>query len=71
MGCDWMKTWKPYLWRLVFTGLGLVTAILFLTLGFARTILILLCCGIGFAIGTQKDKGLHLPERLWFLRDKW
>jgi len=66
-----MNVWKPYFWRLVFTALGLVTAVLFLNLGFAKTMLILLCCGTGCAIGAFKDKGLHLPDLLRFWQNKW
>lgn len=66
-----MNFLKPYLGRLIFTALGLVAAILFMTLGFAKTLLILLCCGAGYAAGVFKDKGLRIPERLWFWRNKW
>jgi len=66
-----MNRWKPYRWRLVLTGLGLLAAILFMTLGFWRTILILVLCGIGFFIGRTIDKGLQLPEWLMSFLDKW
>lgn len=66
-----MNELKPYFWRLVFIALGLVAAILFLTLGFWKAILILLCCGLGYAVGNMKDKNLRIPERLLFWRDKW
>lgn len=59
------------MWRLVFTILGLVTAILFMTLGFLKTALILLCCGVGFSIGTYKDKDVDLSKLLQFWRNKW
>lgn len=62
---------KKYMGRLIFTALGLVSAISFLTFGFVKTIVIILCCGIGFAIGTAKDKGIHIPEQLQFWRRKW
>ncbi|MCD7948046.1 MAG: DUF2273 domain-containing protein [Oscillospiraceae bacterium] len=66
-----MQIWKRYRWRLILTGLGLLAAILFMTLGFWRTVLILACCGVGFFIGMQIDKGLHLPQWLHALLDKW
>lgn len=66
-----MNSLKPFAGRLVFTALGLATAVLFMTLGFWRTILILLCCGAGYAVGTYKDKGLPMPEWLWFWRNRW
>ncbi len=34
---------------------GLTVAILFLTLGFFRTLLILVCVGVGFAVGMLVD----------------
>lgn len=58
-----MDFWKPYLWRLIFTALGLAAALLFLTIGFSRTFLILICCGLGFGIGACKDKGISLLKR--------
>lgn len=64
-----MNSFKPYLWRLVFTILGFITAILFMVLGFAKTFLILLCCGIGYVIGVNKDKGIQLSEWIWFWRN--
>lgn len=45
--------------------MGLIIAILFLTLGFWRTILILLLVTIGKAIGQVKDNN---PRILFFLR---
>lgn len=66
-----MNSLKPYLGRLIFTILGFISAISFMTLGFGKTALILICCGVGYAIGTYKDKGIQIPERLWFWRDKW
>lgn len=66
-----IKPLKPYRGRLVFTALGFISAILFLTLGFIKTAVILLCCGIGYALGVCMDKGLTVPERLLFWRNKW
>lgn len=67
-----MNFLKPYLGRLVCTALGLVAAILFMTLGFFKTLLILLCCGVGYTAGLFKDKGFRLPEQLMFWRNnRW
>lgn len=49
---------KPYSGRLVLTVLGLATAILFLTIGFWRTILIVLLVGAGFLLGSYQDGAL-------------
>lgn len=66
-----MDFFKRYRGRLICTGLGLAAAISFLTLGFVKTIVILLCCGAGYAIGTLKDKGISIPGPLRFWRRKW
>lgn len=41
--------------RVVGSALGLVVAVLFLTLGFWRTILLGLCIGAGYALGMYRD----------------
>lgn len=53
--------------RLVGAGLGLATAVLLLTLGFWRTLLILLCVGLGWYFGGVRDYKawtLKLVERI-------
>ena len=50
---DFFKTFK---WRIIgFLGF-LIIAILFLTLGFWKTILIIILCLIGIGIGYTKDR---------------
>lgn len=49
---------KPYAGRLVLTVLGFATAILFLTIGFWRTILIVLLVAAGLLLGTWQDGAL-------------
>ena len=49
--------------------LGILFAILFLTIGFWKTLLIVLCCLIGALIGAVKDKKALLC-RLSFRKDK-
>lgn len=63
--------WKPFRWRLLLTALGLLVAILFLTLGFARTVLILLCCAVGFVLGICRDKGISLVQKAMLWRERW
>ena len=50
---------KPYAGRLVLTILGFAVAILFLTIGFWRTILIVLLVAAGFLLGTWQDGALN------------
>lgn len=68
---NFKKFIKPYFWRLVFIILGFVTAISFLVLGFGKTMVILLCCVIGYLIGLVHDKDIRLLEWLQHWRDKW
>ncbi len=60
---DWMG---PYAGRIVLTVLGFVVAILFLTIGFWPTILILALCVGGFLLGKWEDGAFslaRLPQR--------
>lgn len=41
--------------RVIGSALGLVVAVLFLTLGFWRTILLALCIGAGYGLGMYRD----------------
>ncbi|ANQ64859.1 DUF2273 domain-containing protein [Staphylococcus equorum] len=50
---DFLKVFK---WRIIGFLSFLIIAILFLTLGFWSTILILVLCFIGIAIGYTKDR---------------
>ena len=59
---------KPYAGRIVLAILGLTVAILFLTLGFWRTILIVFKTAIGYVLGKWEDgvldtSRLPLPGR--------
>ena len=59
---------RPFLGRIVLTLLGFLTAILFLTLGFGKTLLILILTCIGFLLGKWADGALdlsRLPIRNW------
>ena len=50
----------------LFTGLvvGLVVAILFLTIGFWATLLIAVCVGVGAFIGAHPEVLEHIPDFL-------
>ena len=51
-------------WRIIGATVGLVVGILFLLLGFVRTVFLLLCIGIGFYIGYKMDAGEDLVDLL-------
>lgn len=53
--------------RVAGSASGLTVAILFLTIGFLRTLLVLICVGIGFCIGMFRDSKedfLEFVERI-------
>jgi uncharacterized membrane protein len=45
------ETLKPYRFRLTGLILGLIVAVLFLTVGFFKTLLIIICIAAGFVLG--------------------
>ncbi|HIW21655.1 MAG TPA: DUF2273 domain-containing protein [Candidatus Dorea intestinavium] len=49
---------KPYAGRLIITMLAFIISILFLTIGFFRTLLIIILCTVGYVIGVWVDKEL-------------
>ncbi|MBC6310010.1 DUF2273 domain-containing protein [Listeria sp. FSL L7-1582] len=57
---------QPYKWRIIGVIVGLIIAILFMTIGFGYTLLILLIAGIGFLIGKWKDGQLDFNDWLKF-----
>lgn len=58
---------RKYTGRVIGSSAGLVIAVLFLTIGFWRTLLVLVCVGIGFSIGLfrdSKEEFLEFVERI-------
>lgn len=60
---DWLREYK---WRILFVLAMLVVGVLFLTIGFWKTILLIVLCGIGLLIGFAKDK----TEQFFYFIDK-
>lgn len=56
----------PYRFRLIGAGLGLIMAVLFLTIGFGPTFLIVTLTLIGFVIGKWRDGALRMEEWVAF-----
>ncbi|WYJ96233.1 hypothetical protein DOK67_0000497 [Enterococcus sp. DIV0212c] len=46
----------PYRNQIIFTILAILIAILFMTIGFWKTILLVVLTGIGYFIGTAQDE---------------
>ena len=53
---------QPYAGRIVMTVFGFIVALLFLTIGFWRTILILILSAIGFLFGKWEDGALNVSR---------
>ena len=58
---DVLRLIRANLYALVGGALGLIVAVLFLTLGFWRTVLIVVLVALGAGIGALADRG----RRLW------
>ena len=54
---------RPYAGRIIMTAFGFLIAVLFLTLGFWRTLLILILSVAGYLLGKWEDGALDI-ERL-------
>ena len=64
-----LELFRAHPFALIGLGLGLLTAILFLTVGFWGTLLIALLCGTGLWLGSLKDKGRSIVDtliNLWY-----
>ncbi|MGX7417993.1 DUF2273 domain-containing protein [Carnobacterium gallinarum] len=58
--------WYPYRGRILGLLLGLLVAILFITLGFGYTLLIILFAAVGYAVGAWRDGKLDISQWLTF-----
>lgn len=58
---DVLRLIRAHLYALMGGALGLIVAVLFLTLGFWRTVLIVVLVALGAGIGALADRG----RRLW------
>lgn len=54
---------RPYSGRILLTAIGFIVAILFLTIGFWRTLLIVVLTCVGYLVGKWEDGVLDM-ERL-------
>lgn len=55
-------TLQPYSGRILLTAIGLIVAILFLTIGFWRTLLIAVLTCIGYMVGKWEDGALDVDR---------
>jgi len=67
MGSQMKEFMRKYSGRLIGSSIGLAIAVLFLSIGFFRTLLILICVGIGYFLGLfrdSKEEFLEFVERI-------
>ncbi|MGI5850802.1 MAG: DUF2273 domain-containing protein [Clostridiales bacterium] len=50
------KAWQEHKGRIVGVSLGLIVGIVFVTIGFWKTVILLMCVGIGYWLGGMTDK---------------
>ncbi|HOP94520.1 MAG TPA: DUF2273 domain-containing protein [Dictyoglomaceae bacterium] len=60
---NFRRIWDQYKGRIIFSTLGLIIGILFLTIGFWRTVFLLFITLLGYFIGVVLDK--RLLEIFW------
>ena len=53
---------RPYMGRIICTIIGIVAAILLLTIGFWPTLLMALLGAVGYMVGLWRDGSLELPH---------
>lgn len=59
-----LKYIKSNIGKTIGTLIGLLAAVLILTIGFFKTLLIFICCVIGYIIGKRIDNGDDLIDTL-------
>lgn len=57
---QWMKLLKPYRFRIIWTTLFFLLALLLLLIGFGKTLVLLIFAAIGFVIGKMQDEDLDI-----------
>ena len=61
----WLEYLRAHTGLVIGLAGGLVCAILLMTLGFWRTLLLAALCALGAYIGSQVDQGVNLAEKLY------
>lgn len=56
----WMKQLKPYRFRIIWTALFFLLALLLLLIGFGKTLVLLIFAAIGYIIGKMRDEDLDI-----------
>lgn len=56
----WIKQLKPYRFRIIWTTLFFLLALLLLLIGFGKTLVLLIFAAVGFVIGKMRDEDLDI-----------
>ncbi|EOL45916.1 DUF2273 domain-containing protein [Enterococcus caccae] len=56
----WMKELKPYRFRIIWTTLFFLLALLLLWIGFGKTLVLLIFATVGYMIGKMRDEDLDI-----------
>ncbi|EOI01816.1 hypothetical protein UAY_01224 [Enterococcus moraviensis ATCC BAA-383] len=56
----WIKQLKPYRFRIIWTTLFFLLALLLLLIGFGKTLVLLIFSAVGFVIGKMRDEDLDI-----------
>ncbi|MTD38086.1 DUF2273 domain-containing protein [Erwinia sp. CPCC 100877] len=57
---QWLNNLKPYRFRIMWTALFFLLALLFISIGFWKTIVLLIFAAIGYIIGKMRDEDLDI-----------
>lgn len=56
----WIKQLKPYRFRIIWTTLFFLFALLLLLIGFGKTLVLLIFAAVGYIIGKMRDEDLDI-----------
>ncbi|WP_086313550.1 hypothetical protein A5821_001061 [Enterococcus sp. 7F3_DIV0205] len=56
----WLKQLRPYRFRIIWTTLFFLLALLLLLIGFGKTLVLLIFAAVGFIIGKMRDEDLDI-----------
>ncbi|MBO0447841.1 hypothetical protein BCR24_00525 [Enterococcus ureilyticus] len=56
----WEKLLKPYRFRIIWTMVFLLLALLLLLIGFWKTLVLVIFAGVGYVIGKMRDEDLDI-----------
>ncbi|MBO0440113.1 hypothetical protein DOK67_0003024 [Enterococcus sp. DIV0212c] len=56
----WAKELKPYRFRIIWTTLFFLLALLLLLIGFWKTLVLLIFAAVGYTIGKMRDEDLDI-----------